>query len=329
MGGMQMNNIEDGLLEEKMRLSELSAPKELEARLRKALNTAAPRTKTIWNVKKSWTIAAAILAVMLFTGNQYHALAYYGKMLFGFDEAVYDTLSELDKQGKGQTLNQQFQLEDGTMLTINGLMSDENQFILYYTLNNPNGLRGSDSFFPDEIRGFLTESNNILNGATSGPTGGVAETKGYVAFGPVSPLDKELTFSYWYKLPDSFQRQKGQITFPYRPDEAMPTKIKQAVNVTVNDQTITIGTITATPTMTLIEGTLQAENEQLNQAVLNGIDLIANEDLISLFGGSWHSQTGDFSMYYDALPENLQSLQLTLKETGITVQIPLKSEPAL
>lgn len=319
-----MNNIEDRLLEEKMRLSELSAPEEMEARLRKALNTAAPRTKAIWNVKKSWTITAAVLAVILFAGNQYHALAYYGKMLFGFDEAVYDTLSELDKQGKGQTLNQRFQLEDGTMLTINGLMSDENQFILYYTLNNPNGLRGSDSFFPDGIKGHQTDSHDILNGATSGPTGGVTETKGYVAFDPVSPLTKELTLSYWYKLKESDQRQKGQITFPYRPDEAMPTKIKHSVNVAVNGQTITIGTITATPTMTLIESTLQAENEHLNQAVLNGIDIIANGDSISLFGGSSHSQTGAFSMYYDALPENLQSLQLILKETGITVEIPVK-----
>lgn len=318
-----MNNIEDRLLGEKMRLSELTAPEELEARLRKALNNASPQTITKWKVKKSWTIAAAVIAVMLFAGNQYPALAYYGKMLFGFEEAVYDTLSELDNQGKGQTLNQRFQLEDGTMFTINGLMSDENQFILYYTLNNPNGLRGIDSFMPDEIRGFQTESNKLINGATSGPIGGVTETKGYVAFDPVNPLAKELTFSYWYKLPESDQEQRGQITFPYRSDEALPTKIKQPINVVVNGQTVNIGTITATPTMTLIEGTLQAENELLNHAVLNGIDLMTNEGSISLFGTSWHSQTGDFSMYYDALPENLQSLQLTLKETGITIQIPV------
>lgn len=104
----------------------------------------------------------------------------------------------------------------------------------------------------------------------------------------------------------------------------MPTKIKQSVNVTVNGQTITIGTITATPTMTLIKGTLQAENEQLNQTVLNGMNLIANGDSVSLFSSSWHPQTGAFSLAYDALPENLQSLQLILKKTGDTVQIPVK-----
>ncbi|GAA3409474.1 DUF4179 domain-containing protein [Paenibacillus hodogayensis] len=319
-----MNNIEDRLLEEKVRLNELSAPEELEARLRKALNTAVPRKKARWNVKRSWGIAAAILVVLLFAGNQYHALAYYGKMLLGFGEAVYDTLNELDKQGKGQALNERFLLEDGTTLTINGLMSDENQFILYYTLSNPNGLRSYDGFDPIGISGFQTDSHHIRSGATSGPTGGVKETKGYVAFDPVSPLAKKLTLSYGYKLPESDQRREGQVTFPYRPDEAMSTKIKQSVKVTVNGQTIIIGTITATPTMTLIEGTLQAENEQLNEAVLNGMDLIANGASISIFGSLWQPQTGAYSYRYDALPENLQSLELVLKKTGDTVQIPVK-----
>ncbi|RJX40288.1 DUF4179 domain-containing protein [Paenibacillus pinisoli] len=319
-----MNNIEDRLLEERVRLSELSVPEELEARLIKALNTAIPRRKTKWNVIRSWAIAAAILAFMLVAGNQYHVLAYYGKMLLGFEKAVYNTLSELDKQGKGQALNERFQLVDGTMLTINGLMSDENQFILYYTLSNPNGLRSYDGFDPIGITGFQTDSDFILSGATTGPTGGVTETKGYVAFNAVSPLAKKLTLSYWYKLPESDQRRVGQVTFPYRPDEALPTKIKQSVNVTLNDQTITIGTITATPTMTIIKGTLDLENDQLKQAVLKGIELIANGDSVYMTGKSWQWTTGAFSMEYEALPEDLQSLQLILKKTGETVQIPVK-----
>ncbi|WP_010268144.1 DUF4179 domain-containing protein [Paenibacillus senegalensis] len=319
-----MNNIEDRLLEEKVRLSESSAPEELEARLRKALDTAAPRRKAKWKMKRSWTIAAAVLAVMLIAGNQYHVLAYYSKMLLGFDKAVYNTLSELDKKGMGQALNERFQLEDGTLLTIDGIMSDENQFILYYTLSNPNGLRSYDGFDPTGISGFQTDSQYILRGATAGPTGGVTETKGYVAFDPVSPQAKELTLSYRYTLPESDQRLEGQVTFPYQPDEALPTKLKQSINVTVNGQTINIGTITATPTITLIKGTLDVGNDQLKQTVLNGIDVIANGESVSIFGNSWNSDTGAFSMEYDALPENLQSLQLILKNTGETVQIPVK-----
>jgi len=41
-------------------------------------------------------------------------------------------------------------------------------------------------------------------------------------------------------------------------------------------------------------------------------------------GKSWQWTTGAFSMEYEALPEDLQSLQLILKKTGETVQIPVK-----
>lgn len=323
-----MNNIEDRLLEEKVRLSELPIPEELEARLRKALNNANTEKKPNWKAKRSWGIAAVALAVILFAGNQHHALASYIKMLFGFDKAIYDTLIELDEQGMGQALNKQFPLEDGTMLTINGLMSDENQFILYYTLNNPDGLRSYDGFEPAGITGFQTNSEHILRGATTGPTGGVTETKGYVAFDPVSPLAKELTLTYRYRLTESDQQREGQATFPYRPEEALPTKIKQFVTVAVNEQTIIIGTLTATPTMTLIEGTLDLENGPLKQTVLNGgMDLMANGDSMRVFSSSWQSTTGAFSITYEALPENLQSLQLILNKTGETVQIPLHERP--
>lgn len=324
-----MSKIEDRLLEEKLRLSELSTPQELEARLRKALNAAVPRRRAIRNVKSGWRIAAAVLAVTLFAGNQYHALAYYGKTLLGFDRVVNGTLGELIKQGKGQTLDEQVQLADGTVLTVDGIMADENQFILYYTLSNPNGLPNDGSFLPTRLKGIRTDSQIQTN--SWGPTEERTETKGYLTFEPVSPLAKKLTLSYWEELPDSDQRREGQILFPYHPDEAMPTKIKQSVNetLTVESQTITIGTITATPTMTLIEGTLQ--NQQLNkdfldEVVLNGIDLIANGDSIPLSRGDVHrTQDGmAFSLRYDSLPENLHSVQLILKKTGDTVQIPVK-----
>lgn len=320
-----MSNIKGRLLEEKLHLSELFAPEELEVRLRSALNAAVPRRKAIRNVKSGWRMAAAILAVMLVAGNQYHALAYYGKTLLGFDRVVNGNLGELIKQGKGQTLDEQVQLADGTILTVDGIMADENQFILYYTLSNPN----DGSFLPTRLKGFQTDSQIQTN--SWGPSEERTETKGFMTFEPVSPLAKKITLSYWEELPESDQRREGQITFPYHPDEAMPTKIKQFVNetLTVESQTITIGTVTATPTMTLIEGTLQ--NQQLDQdfldeVVLNGIDLIANGDSIPLSRGDVHrTQDGmAFSLRYDSLPDNLHSVQLILKKTGDIVQITVK-----
>lgn len=324
-----MSNIEDRLLKEQARLSELSAPEDMEARLRQVLNAAVPRRKAIGNIKNSWKIAAAVLvAVMLFAGNQYHALAYYGKILLGFDGVVNGTLSELSEQGKGQALDEQVKLADGTVLTINGIMSDENQFILYYTLSHPNGLANEDwnRFLPIRIKGFRTDSN-IQSGA-SNPSKDRTETKGMATFEPVSPLAKKLTLDYWEELSKRDQRQEGHLTFPYHPDEAMPTKIKQSINETlsVNDTSITFGSITATPTMTLIEGTFPAEYAKQFSQVLNGVELLANGKPVAQLRNEFHlSQNGyAFTIRYDSLPENLQSTQLVLNEYGQKVEIPIK-----
>jgi hypothetical protein len=196
-------------------------------------------------------------------------------------------------------------------------MSDENQIIVYYTLSNPNGFQNYDSFIANRIKGFRTDSR-FTSGA-SGPIEGSTETKGFFTFEPVSPLAKKLTISY-YDEPAGDQRREKQVTFPYHPDEAMTTKIKQDVNVTVHGKTITIGTITATPTMTLIEGTSQAELG----VGMSGIDLIANGEKVPQISGESSFLTHTFSMKYNALPENLQSVQLIITKTGDTLEIPVK-----
>ena len=67
-------------------------------------------------------------------------LPYYGKKIFGFDEVITGTLKELNNEGMGQIIEKQTKLEDGTDFIINGIITDANQLILYYTLTNPNGI---------------------------------------------------------------------------------------------------------------------------------------------------------------------------------------------
>lgn len=324
-----MNNIENLLYEEKTRMSGLTAPENMETRLRKALSTAAPK-RAFRNRMSGWRIAVAVLAVMLVAGNQYHALAYYGKMLFGFDRVVNGTLDELIQKGWGQSLNEQVKLVDGSVLTVNGIMSDENQFILYYTLSNPNGLADEDMnrFLPARIKGFRTDSR--MQTGNSELSKDRTETKGVLTYEPVSPLAKKLTLSYWEDLPNGGQRQEGHLTFPYHPDEAMPTKIKQSIHQTliVDDSSAIFGSITATPTMTLIEGTIQKENHELFSQVLGGVELVANGRQVFRIRGDINikpSKNGYiFTLRYDPLPENLKSVQLVLKENGETLEIPVK-----
>src|SRR5699024_8561265 len=102
-------------------------------RLRNALHTTPKRSK---RKISSWVLVAVSLCVIMMISYQYDALAYYGKKLFGFDEIISGTLKDLNDEGMGQTIDKTITLVDGTSLMIDGIMADENQIVLYYTLKN-------------------------------------------------------------------------------------------------------------------------------------------------------------------------------------------------
>ena len=61
-----MNNVEKRLAEEKKRMESITAPDELEMRLRNALNTATP--KRIKRIAPIWKIAAVAIFFMVIVG---------------------------------------------------------------------------------------------------------------------------------------------------------------------------------------------------------------------------------------------------------------------
>lgn len=308
------NNIEEQLADEKTRIASITAPEELEMRLRNALNSAPDkRTKRLSPI---WKIAAvAVLLVTVISGNSYNAFAYYGKKLLGFDDLIQGTLQQLNEQGMGQSIDKKTTLADGTELTINGIMADANQFIVYYTLTNPMGLdETEDQFRPFKIEGFLTDSN--VSSGVSLINEDQTEIKGTMTFDSVSPFSKKLTLHYWE--PQNNQMSEGTITFPYNPNQAMVTQIKQSINtkVKVDKGSITFKSITATPTMTVIRGSLNVENFDRVRLGLEGIQLIANGSPVEILGSGHQTSLGgrSFDIRFDTLPEELHSLQLVVKE---------------
>lgn len=309
-----MSNIEDKLAEEKKRINSCTAPDELESRLREALNKA-PNKQT--RHATLWKLVAVAMFFIVIIGYQYNGLAYYGKKLFGFDEMMTGTLMELNEEGLGQIVDETVTLVDGTKLTIEGVMADSNQLILYYSLNNPKGIHDDirDYFRFLPISGFLTKSF---------PTSGTfivddkqTEIKGTQSFEPVSPFAKKLTINFQQSMNNS-QTVEEFVTIPYNPNEALQTAIKQSINkaIKVDKGTITFETIRATPTMTVVEGKLNVENFDRVPDALWGISLYANgKEITSLGGGHQSSLLGrKFSLNYDALPKDLHSLELKINE---------------
>lgn len=311
------NNVEQRLADEKTSTESISAPEELEMRLRMALNSAPPkRTKRIAHI---WKIAAVVILVIVISGENYNAFAYYGKQLFGFEELIDGTtLQQLNDKGMGQSVDKRITLADGTDLTINGIMSDANQFIMYYTLTNPSGLDQmfGDAFRPTNISGFLT--NSMMVSGTSLINDDHTEIKGTMSFDSVNPFSKKLTLHFWQQQVENGQTSEGTVTFPYNPNEAMQTQIKQSINkkIKVDKGTITFKSITATPTMTVIRGNVNVDNFDRVQLGFSGIQLLVNGTSVDMLGsGNQSSLSGrTFDIRFDTLPKDLDSLELVVKE---------------
>jgi hypothetical protein len=314
---MLMNNVEKRLAEEKKRMDSITAPEELEMRLRNALHHAAPRRKRKTPI---WMMTAVALFLMVVVGYQYNAFAFYGKKLFGFDEMMNSTtLKKLNDEGMGQIVEKRTKLEDGSDFVINGLMTDANQLVMYYTLTNPNGIKDYDNNpFPltfSKITGFSTNSDAVSGSTLANDDH--TEIKGTMSFKPVSPFAKKLTLHFGQYIQNG-QVTEESISFPYNPNKAMQTTIKQSVNKTVkvDKGSITFHSINATPTMTVIDGVLNVENFDRVPDALNHIELIANGTPIDRMGGSNQSSIRGtkFEIHYDALPKQLDSLELVIKE---------------
>lgn len=314
MEAIIMDQVERLLLEGGNKIDSIKAPEELEERLRNALHATPKRSKRI---VPSWTLVAVALCLIVMISYQYNAFAYYGKKLLGFDEVISGTLKELNDEGMGQIVDKTTILGDGTSLTIDGIMTDENQLILYYTLNNPDGLEdyGAETFIPFNITGFLTKSYH--ESGTSLMNENHTEVKGMYTFEPVSPFSKKLTLNYRQDFQHG-QWVEDSISFSYHPNKAMRSAIKQKIKKTVGvDQgEVTFNNITASPMSTVIKGLLNVENFDRIDLGMHGVELIANGSPVELRGSSISSALGrtNFEIKYDGLPKQLESLMLVMKE---------------
>ena len=316
-----MSEIEKELLKRKKQLDTVTAPVELEERLRQALDNV-PVTK---KRKPKWPIALVALLFLSIVGYNYNGFAYYGKRIMGFDDLMSGTLAALNEEGLGQTIGKSVVLEDGTEFTVDGIMTDANQLILYYTLANIDGME--DISFAT-ITGFLTKSQR--GGGTSILNEEDSEIKGQMSFDPVSPFAKKLTLEFEKQSKDG-KWMTGSVSFPYDPNKAMQTEIRQNIKQTVkvDKGTITFKTITATPTVTMIKGTMDVENSSRIHLPFEKVELLANGKPVEMMGSGISTSLGGtkFDLSYDALPKDLDSLELVVREfVGYTIvdeKIPL------
>jgi hypothetical protein len=235
------------------------------------------------------------------------------------------TLKELNELGKGQIIDKSYTLADGISLTIDYVMLDENQLLLFYTVKDPSGHVDDSKISPFmAIKTFWGEcrsrgSEGLMNEART-------EMKNIASFEPPSPFAKKLTLSF-------SQSKQGnvlpaEISFSLNRSAAMGHTLKKELKETiqVDETTLKFDSILASPTTTVIKGSAESifglvadslSGERFRPTDLT-LKLIANGVEVQEQGGGMGTDMKGitFQNNFDALPSDLRRLQLELVSFG-------------
>lgn len=310
-----MNNIEKMLKNKKKELDKINAPDNLEYRLTKALEDKQILKR---NKSKLIRIIAASL-VFLLIGYNFDALAFYGKKILGYDNVMNGAIKDLNEQGKGQIINKSYTFENDVSVKLDAIMIDDSQLLAFYTIKDPSGnaqdmipqlsLKGLiNEYFPEGGQGKSNEEGTMIKYIQSFET----------------PYFFERTLDFKIHLFNENINEEGEISFKIDRDKAMGNTLKSSINKTIkiDREDIHFDSILASPTRTIIKGSIQNIFELAKDTISNErlrpdrieIKLYANdEELQSQGGGSSTDLKGiTFHKEYDPLPKDLKSLKLEL-----------------
>ncbi|QPC45510.1 DUF4179 domain-containing protein [Mangrovibacillus cuniculi] len=302
-----MTRLEDQFLKDKQKLEQLQVPTDLADRLQGALDQV-PTRKPKKPFRPMVLTSAAILFLSLGTYH-YSGLAYYGKQIIGYDEVSRETLTSLHEEGKGQVIDEQITLSDGTVVSFDAILSDENQFIFYYSMENDEEIEHSN-FTINKISGFLTDSMRTYSVSSKVRGTQIITTQ---AFEPVNGFAKKLTLHYTDSTGEA-----GTFTFNYDANKALQTTLKKSINhkVQVDKGHFVINDLIATPTETLITGKVHVSNYGRISTSGSGLALYANGKPLNPLGGGSSSNgiTTKAEWRFDALPKDLTKLEIVVEE---------------
>ncbi|NBI05554.1 DUF4179 domain-containing protein [Senegalia massiliensis] len=310
-----MNNIEKMLKNKKKELDKINAPDNLEYRLTKALEDKQIPKR---NKSKLIRIIAASL-VFLLIGYNFDALAFYGKKILGYDNVMNGAIKDLNEQGKGQIINKSYTFENDVSVKLDAIMIDDSQLLAFYTIKDPSG-NAQDMIPQLSLKGLINEYSPEGGQGKSNDEGTMIK---YIQSFE-TPYFFERTLDFKIHLFNENINEEGEISFKIDRDKAMGNTLKSSINKTIkiDREDIHFDSILASPTRTIIKGSIQNIFELAKDTISNErlrpdrieIKLYANdEELQSQGGGSSTDLKGiTFHKEYDPLPKDLKSLKLEL-----------------
>lgn len=316
-----LSKIDKLLNEEKNKLDNLEIPEDIELKLRDSLNNIPERRKKSLRGR----IAAVVIIVLLLSYN-IDTLAYYGKKLLGYDTVMNATLQELNELGKGQLIGKTHTFSDGVSVTLDGAMLDDNNLILFYTLEDPE----------NNIEDMYSKMNIGITG--------FADSLGYGGHGET---DREGKVQRWVMRTDRTPRfyenniglrieytplgkdiEIGEIQFKLDRNAAVGKSISISLNKKIkpDNRSIKVDTIVFSPTSTVVRGEIQNIFELSLDYMSDNIFRPRDLEMILLADGkevqiqSSGMSSGikgiQYDMSFDAIPANSKEIELKLKSFG-------------
>jgi len=315
-----MADIEKLLSAYKEELDNMEIPEDMEARMRESLNKVPARRRT-GGLRK----AAVIVAAMLLIGYNFDALAYYGRKFIGYDNVMRGTLKELDELGMGQIIDKSYEFENGVKVTLDGIMMDDNNLIVYYTIYAPQGnVEEVYSNLRISMEGFFGNKYNYSGQGEISEDG--KEMKCIVEFDKPKLYERKLKFNL--ELTGGGM-EIGTIEFKIDRSKAMGHTLRIPINakLEIGQRKIEIEELLATPISTVIKGQIQSIIE-LGMDYIKGESFKLDSINLALIAdgkevGTLESSIGSslkgvrFEMRYDAIPRDTRRIDIKLVSLSV------------
>ena len=317
-----MNELERQLREGGKKLHSVGVPEDLEGRLQNALKERG-RRKSFYS--RGLASIAAVLCLLIFTGYHFDTLAYYGKRLIGYDQVMDGNLKNLNELGRGQSIDQSHTFKNGIKLTVDGVMVDDNQLLLFYTLKAPQGkadllhsnltLR-MEGFFGEYFQhygeGIIDEDNQ--------------EVRWKLSFEPPKALERKLTLEM--ALLDGEVWEGAEIDFKLDREKAMGHTLKRSLNKSLEIEGVELNfeSLIASPTQTVIRGSFPSPLKTAMNRMLGEFNTSTLDVSMIVDGQVYEQRTAGisndirgsrFELTYEALPDAIETLEFVVDSLAI------------
>lgn len=339
-----MDRIEEALRDKKAEIEKIEAPAEMEQLLKQALQ--GRRRKT-----RSRAAVAVLIALLIFTYN-FDVLAYYGKKFAGYDHITIGALSKLNEEGRGQQIGKSCLFSNGAEVTIDGIMFDDNELVVFYKIYCTGGKL-------EEVLGTNLPQLHI-NGIkpfgyhSTGGTGIFIDDRSMSFIDTMEPprfYEKWLEIDIRMRIGNKVETKSVRFTLDRSKAMERTARMDLRAEAILGDYRILFDEFSASAMGTQVSGRIIPKTDAALEAFMPetaeksmeiphlGFDIISDIGKVRQFSGGQSASDAriTFTARYDALHEGFKTLQIRnirlesmmMEDKAIDVSIGVKDIPVL